>query len=99
MSNSPLNAFFIGRATAEAVRERVEDAVTDALGTLGKFTAEQQEQLRIFVSTVLEKADQTASTVSTTSPEEESGDLQEVIDNLRFQIAELKAELQQYRNE
>ena len=81
------------------MRERVEDAVTDALGTLGKFTAEQQEQLRIFVSTVLEKADQTASTVSTTNPEEESGDLQEVIDNLRFQIAELKAELQQYRNE
>ena len=99
MSNSPLNAFFIGRATAEAVRELVEDAVTDALGTLGKFTAEQQEQLRIFVSTVLEKADQTASTVSTTNPEEEPADLQEIIDNLRFQIAELKAELQQYRNE
>ncbi|MEI6427549.1 MAG: DUF6825 family protein [Pseudanabaena sp. ELA607] len=99
MSNSPLNAFFIGRATAEAVRERVEDAVTDALGSLGKFTAEQQEQLRIFVDTVLEKADQTASTVTTTSTEEESGDLQEIIDNLRFQIAELKSELQQYRND
>jgi uncharacterized small protein (DUF1192 family) len=98
MSKSPLDAFFIGRATAEAVIDRVEETVTDALSALSKFDAEQREQIRIFVETVLEKADQQKATVTTEDSDIAVDDLQETIDNLRAEIAQLKSELQQYRD-
>ena len=98
MSKSPLDAFFIGRATAEAVIDRIENTVTDALSALGKFDAEQREQIRIFVETVIEKADQQKSTVKPDDGEIEPEELQETIDNLRAEIAQLKSELQEYRD-
>ena len=52
MRKSPLDAFFIGRATAETVIDRIEETVTDALSALGKFDAEQREQIRIFIDTI-----------------------------------------------
>lgn len=95
MRKSPLDAFFIGRATAETVIDRIEETVTDALSALGKFDAEQREQIRIFIDTILEKAEQQKATVTTDdiTPDE----FQETIDNLRAEIAQLKSELQQYR--
>jgi len=98
MSKSPLDAFFIGRATAEAVIDRVNETVTDALSALGKFDAEQKEQIRIFVETVLEKAEQEKGSVTTDDGDIEPDELQETIDNLRAEIAQLKSELLQYRD-
>jgi polyhydroxyalkanoate synthesis regulator phasin len=98
MSKSPLDAFFIGRATAEAVIDRIEDTVTDALSALGKFDAEQREQIRTFVESILEKAEQQKGTVTTEDADISPDDLQETIDNLRAEIAQLKSELQQFKD-
>lgn len=99
MSKSPLDAFFIGRATAEAVIDRIEETVTDALSALGKFDAEQREHIRTLVETILEKAEQQKGTVTTDDSDIEPDELQETIDNLRAEIAHLKSELQQYRDQ
>jgi polyhydroxyalkanoate synthesis regulator phasin len=99
MSKSPLDAFFIGRATAEAVIDRIEETVTDTLSALGKFDAEQREQIRIFVETILEKADQQKGNVTPNDSDIAADELQETIDNLRAEIAQLKSELQQYRDQ
>ena len=64
MSNRPTRAFFIGRATAEALIDRFADVLTDTLSTLGKFEAEQREFLRTFADSVLEKANQEESTAA-----------------------------------
>ena len=98
MSKSPLDAFFIGRATAEAVIDRIEETVTDTLSALSKFDAEQREQVRIFVETILEKAEQQKVNVTTEDSDIAPDELQETIDNLRAEIAQLKSELQQYRD-
>ncbi|MEI6331197.1 MAG: DUF6825 family protein [Pseudanabaena sp.] len=98
MSKSPLDAFFIGRATAEAVIDRIEETVTDTLSALSKFDAEQREQVRIFVETILEKAEQQKGNVTTEDSDIAPDELQETIDNLRAEIAQLKSELQQYRD-
>ena len=98
MSKSPLDAFFIGRATAEAVIDRIEETVTDTLSALSKFDAEQREQVRIFVETILEKAEQQKGNGTTEDSDIAPDELQETIDNLRAEIAQLKSELQQYRD-
>ena len=98
MSKSPLDAFFIGRATAEAVIDRIEETVTDTLSALSKFDAEQREQIRIFVESILEKAEQQKGNVTTEDSDIAPDELQETIDNLRAEIAQLKSELQQYRD-
>lgn len=93
MVNPILHAFFVGRATAEVLTDRLEDALTDFLSALGKFDAEQREKLRQFTEEVMAKTQQQEATVITAPP----ADLQETLDNLRAEIAQLKAELQQYR--
>ncbi|VEP12638.1 conserved hypothetical protein [Hyella patelloides LEGE 07179] len=103
MSNPVIDAFFLGRALAEVVGEKLEDAYTNALSELGKFDAEQRENLRAFIEEVQLRAQQSASseyTTDSTSSQgtETSGDLQEMLDQLRAEIAELRAELKQYRN-
>jgi polyhydroxyalkanoate synthesis regulator phasin len=106
MSNSVIHAFFVGRALAQALNEQVEDALTNALSELGKFDAEQRERLRQFTDQVLEKAQREAEAVSlgrTTTTivpfGAHSGDLQATIDELRSEIARLRAELKVYRNQ
>ncbi|MFN3361767.1 MAG: DUF6825 family protein [Pseudanabaenaceae cyanobacterium] len=95
MVNPILHAFFVGRATAEVLTDRLEDALTDFLSALGKFDAEQREKLRQFTEEVMAKTQQQEATVTTAPP----ADLQETLDNLRAEIAQLKAELQQYRTQ
>ncbi len=97
MSNPITHAFFVGRATAEALVEQLQDSVTDFLSVVGKFDAEQREKLRTFTETVLEKASREEDTVATNSGEA-TLDLQEIVDNLRAEVAQLKSELQQYRD-
>jgi uncharacterized small protein (DUF1192 family) len=84
--------------SAEAVIDRIEETVTDTLSALSKFDAEQREQVRIFVESILEKAEQQKGNVTTEDSDIAPDELQETIDNLRAEIAQLKSELQQYRD-
>ncbi|MFN6479822.1 DUF6825 family protein [Nostoc sp. DedQUE07] len=104
MSNPLVQAFFVGRAVAEVVNERLEVVLTDALSDLGKFDAEAREQLRQFTEEVLERANRAAETANASQPtpgtgqaSSDSGDLQAEIDELRAEIALLRTELQHYR--
>lgn len=55
-SKSVLDAFFLGKALAEAVNERVESTLGDFLNTVGRLQAEQQKQVQEFQEDVLERA-------------------------------------------
>lgn len=103
MSNPVVQAFFLGRALAEAINEKIEDTLTNALSELGKFDAEQRERLHQFIEEVLAKAEREAakgsqenSSIFTTEGFQSSADLQETIDELRAEIAQLRAELKNY---
>jgi polyhydroxyalkanoate synthesis regulator phasin len=104
MSNPLVQAFFVGRAVAEVINERVEVALTDTLSELGKFDAEAREQLRQFTAEVIVRANhavkaaETATSTSNSSSGDDSVDLQTEIDELRAEIALLRTELQKYRN-
>ncbi len=106
MNNRSLtHAFFIGRAIAEVMYEKLEAGVTDALSELGKFDAEQRENLRGFVDEVIARANreeniatQARSTATVVTFNPPTGDLQATIDDLRAEIAELRSELQRYRS-
>jgi polyhydroxyalkanoate synthesis regulator phasin len=105
MSSPLVHAFFVGRAIAEVLYERVEEGVTNALSELGKLDAELREETRTFVDEVMMRAQREqdgstqARTTTTIVPIEfQSGDLQATIDELRAEIAELRSELQRYRS-
>ncbi|KAK6164261.1 hypothetical protein DH2020_001125 [Rehmannia glutinosa] len=55
-SKTILDAFFLGKAVAEALNERIESAVGEFLSTVGRLQAEQQKQVQEFQEEVLEKA-------------------------------------------
>lgn len=103
MSNPLLQAFFVGRAAAEILTERLEFAITDALSELGKWDAETREQLRQFTDEVIERANRAAEAAGATQTTgygetgSTSVDLQATIDELRAEIATLRTELQRYR--
>lgn len=44
-SKSVLDAFFLGKALAEALNERIESSVGEFLSTIGRLQAEQQKQV------------------------------------------------------
>ena len=105
MSDPVIDAFFLGRALAEVVGEKVEEAYTNAMSELGKFDAEQRENLRLFVEEVQLRAERKSSsgstypsTPSSATSEDTSEDLQEMLDRLRAEIATLRSELKQYQN-
>lgn len=106
MSNPVVDAFFLGRAVAEVLGEKLEDVYTNAMSEVGKFDAEQRENLRQFMEEVQVRAQQASATgnpvtnnasntYTTSSPTE---DLQEMLDQLRAEIASLRAELKKYRD-
>ncbi|MGK7939587.1 MAG: DUF6825 family protein [Crocosphaera sp.] len=104
MSNPVLHAFFLGRAFAEVLSEKVEESLTNALSELGKFDAEQREYLRQFIEEVEARAQRDAnqdptSTTTSSTTNGSSVDLQETIDDLRAEIARMKAELKNYRDQ
>ncbi len=103
--SSPFDAFFIGRALAEAVHEHTERVLTDTLSELGKFDAEQRERLRRFTEDVLARAQREAdaskqarTTTAIVPLGTQPGDLQATIDELRAEIAQLRSELKRYRS-
>ena len=103
MSNPVIDAFFLGRALAEVVGEKLEDAYTNAMSELGKFDAEQRENLRELIDEVQIRAQQAANGSYTKAPgssssSDDSEDLQEMLDQLRAEIASLRSELKKYRS-
>lgn len=110
-----LQAFFVGRALAAAVSERAGHMVSDGLSQLGKFDAEQRENLRQFTEEVMARAEQEKARAEENgagsgyaggpfgaSPRSPVGtsdteDLQATIDNLRAEIAQVRAAIQQHR--
>jgi len=109
MSDPVLHAFFVGRALAEAVNEQAEKLLTDTISLVGKFDAEQRENLRQFTEDVLARAHQAEEEAGSVSVGEPSSgasgfgtvgggqDLQATIDELRAEIAQVRVALQQYR--
>ncbi|KAK7393118.1 hypothetical protein VNO78_21572 [Psophocarpus tetragonolobus] len=55
-NKSILDAFFLGKAVAEALNERIESTVGEILSTVGRLQAEQQKQVQNFQDEVLERA-------------------------------------------
>lgn len=105
MTNPVIHAFFLGRAIAEVVSEQLEDAFSNALSELGKFDAEQRENLREFVEEVQMRADRamergiyTDESSSGATSSSSGGDVQETIDEMRAEIAQLRSEIKNYRN-
>ncbi|NEN91929.1 MAG: hypothetical protein F6K48_24685, partial [Okeania sp. SIO3H1] len=96
MSKSPLHAFFVGRAIAEGVYEQLENVVTNSLSALGKFDAEQRENLRSFIEEALERADREAQAEnnisSSSNLNDQPKDLQAIIDDLRAEVAQVRSE-------
>ncbi|PSO50235.1 MAG: hypothetical protein BRC33_03680 [Cyanobacteria bacterium SW_9_44_58] len=111
MSNPALHAFYVGRAFAEVLGERVEDTVTGTLSELGQLEAKQREAMREFVEEVMARAEQNESQTSTTTASTEAGssnpqprqrsseDVQAMIDELRASIASLRTELNAYKSQ
>lgn len=103
MSHPVIQAFFVGRALAEVLGEKLEDTFTNALSDLGKFDAEQRENLRVFIEEVQTRAERQAAQGSYTDGNsynnKGSVDLQETIDELRAEIATVRSELKNYREQ
>lgn len=105
MDSSLIHAFFVGRAIADIAYEQLEIGVTNALSELGKFDAEQRENLRNFADQVAERAareEEVAMQARTASTgvrvDSQTEDLQATIDELRAEIAQLRSALQTYRS-
>jgi spore germination protein YaaH len=63
MNNNPMtNAFFFGRALAEIMSEKLEESFTNTMSDLGKFDAEQRENLRQFMEEVQLRAERASGT-------------------------------------
>ncbi|MGB0562212.1 MAG: DUF6825 family protein [Spirulinaceae cyanobacterium] len=99
MSEPVTRAFVLGKAFATVLREKAESALTDVLSDLGRIEAQQRETLRQFTHEVVTRADQELQTApvsvpsGTASAVAPKGDLQETIDELRAEIAEIRAAL------
>lgn len=65
MSNPVTDAFFFGRALAEVFSEKLEESFTNAMSDLGKFDAEQRENLRKFIEEVEIRAEKAANNSTT----------------------------------
>ncbi|XVE72786.1 hypothetical protein DITRI_Ditri11bG0066700 [Diplodiscus trichospermus] len=55
-SRNVLDAFFLGKALAEALNERIESTIGEFLSAVGRVQAEQQKQVVDFQEEVLERA-------------------------------------------
>ncbi len=101
MTNPVLNSFFVGRALAQSLNDKLGETLTYTLSELGKIDAEQGEKLRKFTQEVLDRAarenDRATGQTTTVNSQGQSIDIQETIDELRAEIARLRAEIQRYR--
>lgn len=108
MSSNPVtDAFFFGRALAEVVSEKLEESFTNAMSDLGKFDAEQRENLRKFVEEVQLRAEQAAgnsANSTTTYPGNGSNNSATPVETVNFDFTsdrsvDLQAMLDRFRAE
>jgi polyhydroxyalkanoate synthesis regulator phasin len=103
MTKPILNSFFVGRALAQSLNDKLGETVTYTLSELGKINAEQGEKLRQFTQEVIDRAARETSNAggntTTGSADGQPVDVQETIDDLRAEIARLRAEIQSYRQQ
>ncbi len=111
MSNPALHAFYVGRAFAEVLGERLEDTVTNTLSEFGQLEAKQQEAMREFVEEVMARAENqegkapastesnSSSTSTSQATQRSPEDVQAMVDELRASIASLRTELNAYKNQ
>jgi polyhydroxyalkanoate synthesis regulator phasin len=102
MSDPIREAFLLGKACAEVLTEKIEDSLTNLLSEVGKFDAETRESLQELMQEIKARAEASKNEVGSTSRTitvevDDSVDLQELLDELRAEIAHLKAELNNYR--
>ncbi|CAN6249341.1 unnamed protein product [Urochloa humidicola] len=64
-SKAVLDAFFLGKAFAEALTERVESVVGEVFSVVGQWQAEQQKQVQDFQEEVLQRAQKAKERVAT----------------------------------
>ncbi|KAK8631094.1 hypothetical protein V6N13_079858 [Hibiscus sabdariffa] len=55
-SRNVLDAFFLGKAVAEALNERIESTIGEFFSVVGRLQAEQQKQVQDFQEEVFERA-------------------------------------------
>jgi len=100
--SNPVNqTLAICKAFTKVLSEKIEDKLTNFLSDWGKFEAEQKENLRQFSEEVMQRAKQETnhSPVNITSENTDfTEDLQEILDELRAEIACLRAELKNHKN-
>jgi polyhydroxyalkanoate synthesis regulator phasin len=103
MTKPVLNSFFVGRALAQSLNDKLGETLTYTLSELGKINAEQGEKLRQFTQEVIDRAARETSNAgghtTTVSADGQPVDVQETIDELRAEIARLRAEIQTYRQQ
>ena len=104
MTNPVTDAFFFGRALAEVLNEKLGETLTNAMSELGKFDAEQREKLRQLVEEVTLRANldlekRSSAGASTSVGLDSPAELQKMIDDLRAEIAGVRAELNKYRSQ
>ena len=103
MTKPVLNSFFLGRALAESLNDKLGETLTYTLSELGKINAEQGEKLRQFTQEVIDRAARETTSAggntTTVSPTGQTVDVQETIDDLRAEIARLRAEIQSHRQQ
>jgi polyhydroxyalkanoate synthesis regulator phasin len=103
MTKPVLNSFFVGRALAQALNDKLGETLTYSLSELGKINAEQGEKLRQFTQDVIDRAARETANASgnttTVSADGQPVDIQQTVDELRAEIARLRAEIQQHRNQ
>jgi hypothetical protein len=110
MSNPVTDAFFFGRALAEVFSEKLEESFTNAMSDLGKFDAEQRENLRKFIEEVELRAEKaagstsypnttTTTTKNTSVPISTNIDIDIHSDDLQAMLDSLRAEIATLRAE
>ncbi len=102
MTKNVLNSFFVGRALAQSLNDKLGETLTHTLSELGKINAEQGEKLRNFTQEVIDRAARETANAggntTTVAPNGQTVDVQETIDELRAEIARLRAEVQRHRH-
>ena len=103
MAKNVLNSFFVGRALAQSLNDKLSETLTYTLSELGKINAEQGEKLRHFTQEVIDRAARETANAggntTTVTPTGQTVDIQETIDELRAEIARLRAEIQRHRHQ
>jgi hypothetical protein len=97
MTNPSLNSFFTGLALAQTLSDKLTETLTQGLSELGKFDALQQEKFHEFTKEVMVRAESANSQGIGNNNTINNVDMQELIDDLRAEIARLRSELIRYQ--